>query len=254
MKLPNWVRTGWWVILIVVLTVFLYGRYPDLKAGRAAAADVVVFVIWIALLLAPLFGEVSLLGIKLKQQFDELENMMTTQITDIRNDLRNTIDVRTTISPSFNIPAAPSDAQLPAIERRINEIISERLSALGVHVSPSILPINVDNDVSFLFAARYNLEKELRRIMESSPTAVSNADTTETVRRRAVPLPVHLRSLVDLGLIDRQLAGAIREVYSVCSPAIHGESVSKAQVAFVKDVAPRLIATLAAIENIFGLL
>ncbi len=48
--------------------------------------------------------------------------------------------------------------------------------------------------------------------------------------------------LAEEQLIDSALIGVIREVYSVTSPAIHGDEVSNAQVAFVKDVAPDLTA------------
>ncbi len=44
------------------------------------------------------------------------------------------------------------------------------------------------------------------------------------------------------------IAHAIREVYAICSPAIHGEPVSDAQVAFAEDVGPELVAALKAIS------
>ena len=77
MKLPNWFTISWWLLLVGLLSAFLGHRYTDLAAGRAVPADIVVFVIWVALLLAPLFNEVSLLGITLKQQIDELRGYIS---------------------------------------------------------------------------------------------------------------------------------------------------------------------------------
>src|SRR6266567_6725308 len=111
MKLPNWFKVIWWFALIALLTAFLYHRYPVLVTGKAAVADIVVFVIWVALLLAPLFNEVSLLGITLKQELDELRGFISTQVADIRSEVRNAVDIRTTFSPHFNIPAPAADAQ-----------------------------------------------------------------------------------------------------------------------------------------------
>jgi len=50
-------------------------------------------------------------------------------------------------------------------------------------------------------------------------------------------------------LLHPNIANAIREVYSVCSPAIHGEPVTVAQVNFVRDVTPQIIEALTEIER-----
>ena len=239
LKLPNWFKVIWWLILVGLLTAFLARRYSALTAGRAVPADIVVFVIWVALLLAPLFSEVSLLGITLKQQMDELKEYVAGQITDVKSEVRSAIDVRATFSPHFNIPAPAADAQLPEIERRIKSAVSDVLAEHGIQQQPPPAQVPVSQDVALLFATRYNLEKELRRIGESR-------QLTGDARR---PMPaLHLtRALIQAELLEPRLAGAIREVYSVCSPAIHGEPVTEAQVAFVRDVGPELIAALRAI-------
>lgn len=222
-----------------MLTGFLWHRYPELATGKAVPADIVVFVIWVALLLAPLFNEVSLLGITLKHQFDELKDYVASQITDVRSEVRNAVDVRTTFSPHFSIPAPAADAQLPEIERRIRSAVSDALTEHGIQQPPTPAQVPVSEDVALLFATRYNLEKELRRI----------GGSRQLVGESRRPMPVlHLtRSLIQAELLEPRLANAIKEVYSVCSPAIHGEPVTQAQVTFVQDVGPELIAALRAI-------
>jgi hypothetical protein len=58
-----------------------------------------------------------------------------------------------------------------------------------------------------------------------------------------------LRYLEERELISRGLFNSIRDVYAICSSAIHGEGVSEAKVSFVRDVAPELIASLESIAN-----
>ena len=239
MKLPNWFKIIWWLLLVGLLSAFLLHRYPELALGRAVPADIVVFVIWVALLLAPLFNEVSLLGITLKQQIGELKDYVANQITEVKSEVRNAVDVRTTFSPHFNIPAPAADAQLPEIERRIRSAVSDALAEHGIQKPPPPAQIPVSKDVALLFATRYNLEKELRRISESRQLTAES--------RRPMPLHHRTRALIQAELLEPRLASAIREVYSVCSPAIHGEEVTSAQVAFVQDVGPELIAALRAI-------
>jgi hypothetical protein len=65
----------------------LYTRYPDLVTGHAAAVDVFFFAIWIALMLVPLFQEVSFLGVKFKREVEGLKAFVATQVGDMRNEL-----------------------------------------------------------------------------------------------------------------------------------------------------------------------
>ncbi len=238
MKLPNWFKIIWWLVLVSVLSTFLVHRYPELAAGHAVPADIVVFVIWVALLLAPIFSEVSLLGITLKQKLDDLKDYVANQITDVRNDVRNAVDIRTTFSPHINIPAPATDAQLPEIEKRIKSAVSDALAEHGIQQPPPPTQVTVSKEVGLLFATRYNLEKELRRISETRQLMGE--------ARRVSPQQL-IRELSHAGLLESRLANAIREVYSVCTPAIHGESVTQAQVTFVQDVSPGLITALRAI-------
>ncbi|WP_051412954.1 hypothetical protein [Methylophilus sp. 5] len=239
MQLPNWAKILWWSILVGVLTYFLRERLPDLLTGKAAAADIAAFGVWMALLLAPLFNEVTLLGVTLKNQIEELKDHIATQIADVRADVRNAVDVRATVSPTFNLPGPPSDAQLPAIEAQVKAAVAAALAEHGSS-TPVSTDFVVSDDVAYLFATRYHIESELRRL-------ASDREIGATIRR--VP-PTHLlsRSLVESGLLSPRLGNAIREVYSVCSPAIHGEPVTAAQVSFVRDVGPELIAALRSIE------
>jgi len=56
-----------------------------------------------------------------------------------------------------------------------------------------------------------------------------------------------VRALTQSGIIEPALEHAIREVYAVASPAIHAETVTPAQIAFVRDVGPSLVGALRAI-------
>ncbi|WP_414877072.1 hypothetical protein [Pseudomonas jessenii] len=245
MKLPNWFKIIWWVLLTAVLTYFLYNRYPDLITGQAAPADIAVFVIWIALLLTPLFNELSLFGLKFKHELDELKSFLSTQVSEIRSDVRNAVDIRTTFSPHFNLPIPAADAQLPDIEARIRSALSDALAAHGVPLTPPPAPISIPDDTAFLFAARYNIELEMRRIAEERQIEVGDSLRP----RHMVPIHQLARYLSESNLIEPRLVTAIREVYSICSYAIHGESVSEAKLAFVHELAPELVATLKAIRQ-----
>jgi hypothetical protein len=204
----------------------------------ATPADVVVFLLFVALFLAPVFKEVNLFGLKLNQQVKELKD----EVSSLRSDIRNSVDIRTQINPVFHAPAPPPDSQLPALEGRLRAVMTEVLRDYGVERPQPRADIPaLSDDVAFLFSARYHIEKELRRIMADRIQA-------EEVRR---PIPVFqiARMLASEGLLDSRLANVVREVFAVASPAVHGEPVSEAKVAFVREVAPELISALKAIRS-----
>lgn len=92
-----------------------------------------------------------------------------------------------------------------------------------------------------MFSSRRDIEVELRTI------AASFDD--EPDQRRLVPVSKLLWLLVRNELIDKQMANVIREVYSICSLAIHGEDVTESQVDFVQRNGPELISALRAIRE-----
>lgn len=243
MKLPNWFKIAWWVFLLIGLGILLTRRYNDFLAGKAIGSDILVLIVWLALLLLPLFQEISLFGLTFKKEFEALKSNVKEEIASIKADIRNSVDVRTQISPSFVFPPPPPDSQLPAMEKRILAAL-ERSSDRG-EIRQRIIAeeaLAAPPDVEILFRARYNIERQLRRIW--------NAKLQEPppVYRPPFPTLRIAQSLAERGLIPEELEAGIRELWSVASPAIHGEAVSPAKVAFVREVAPMVIAVLKAID------
>jgi len=231
MKLPNWFKIVWWLTLFIGTGFLLYQRYSDIASGKANSVDIFILAIWLALALTPIFQEISLLGITFKQQLEELKKEVKEELVNIRTSISNSIDIR-----QHFYPLPPSDTQLPAIEEQIKSVIG---TIYGLEPKKSKQKIQVDDNILFLFSARYSLEKEIRRIWEDK--------IGSTTEKRPLPFHLLLQELSQYAVIDQQLSRLIREVYSVCSPAIHGEDVSKAKVNFVKDVVPEILTVLKSI-------
>ncbi len=222
-----------------VLTWFLVLRVDEAISGRATAADALVFGVWIALLLAPLFVEVELLGIKLKQEVEKAKGEITREIASLKADISSAIDIRTNVSPNFYL-SPPPDAQLPTIEAQVRRAVQQALATRGPPplAGHSRVP-PVDDDVVFLFRTRRDLEIELRRLVRERQLPTSDRPLA------GIQLS---RLLAQAEVLEPDLVRAVRDVYSICSPAVHGESVSEAQVEFVRDVGPTLIQALRAIH------
>lgn len=104
MKLPNWLRIIWWVLLSLAATVFLCFRLPDLIDGRASAFDVLMLLVWLGLLLCPVFAEINLFGLKLKQQIEGLEALITQQISSLATEVRSTVNMNVIQSSGVQSP------------------------------------------------------------------------------------------------------------------------------------------------------
>jgi hypothetical protein len=236
MRLPNWFKVIWWAFLIALLTFFLLQRYPDLVEGRATPSDVFVFSVWAALVLVPLFQELNLFGIEVKQEVRELRSELKSELVNLRSQIRNTADAQARI----NLVPLP-DAELPALEKRAQVAIKKTIQQHGSPHEPSLTSrISVDDYTQALFEARYSIERELRRI------ATARLD----ISREGNPRPIVeiIGTLVESQLLDFGLASAVREVDAICSFAVHGQTPSEAQVRFVENVLPGLLKALYAIH------
>lgn len=237
MKLPNWLKIIWWGLLLIIMIYLFHQRYPCFIDGSANLIDLVIFIILLVLIMFPLFEEISLFGFSFKKEINRLRENIKEQVTTLKNEIHSSINV----SPQFIYPLPPPDSQLPDLEERIKLSVSSALNSQGIKKDDfQETQINTPEAAQYLFNVRFNIEKELRRVW--------NDRFGQENTRRSLPLFQITKLLANSDLIPSDLIQAIREVYSVCTPAIHGENVSEAQLEFVKDIAPVLIETLQIIK------
>jgi hypothetical protein len=243
MKLPNWFKIAWWVVLSGSLIGVLWKRFAAIQAGNANSIDAFLLLILIILLLLPLFQEFDLFGVKLKAQIAEVKSEVKEQVAGLRQDILNigiNAQFSPQISPQFNL-SPPSESSLPSLLENFKKILKDSLQGKPSQDLIDIqTEISVPHDVNYLFLVRYTIEKELRRIWRER---FDGGD-----ERRPVPVFRIVQALREADLLEPKLGGIIREVYSACSPAIHGEGVSEKQVAFIRDIAPELITALMEIQ------
>lgn len=236
-------RTFWWAILIFCIGYYLWGRYDQLQAGEPTWFDALAFIVWVTLAIGPFFKEMEIFGFKFKQDIEKLKEHFSTELASIRTTIQTTSDNRQTMNPQFTFAyPPPPDSQLGSIEEQVKNAIHSAVSNFGVPVvttkSPSVEPLSTD--IEYLFRARVGMEKELRKIQKF---------VSQDASKRPEPIFRLVDTLVRNELISGEIGQAIREVYSVCTPAMHGEDVTSAQVNFVKNTAPELISALKSLAD-----
>jgi len=232
MKLPNWFRMVWWALLLILISYFLFQRYPDLSQGHAIATDFFIFLIWAVLVLVPFVQEIDFFGMELKQAIQELRSELKSQVLSLRSEIRSTQEILN----EANLVPLP-DAELPGLEKRAQIAIKK---AIQEHGSPHEGTLNqqpsVDDYTQLLFEARYGIERELRRIGAGRLDIAAG--------RNPCPITEVIQTLNGCQLLDSSLATVIREVYAICSSAIHGQTPSEVQVHFVQNLLPGLLKAL----------
>ena len=55
MKLPNWFKILWWILLIGLTGIILFKRFDEIISGQSVLFDIFIFLIFVALMLVPIF-------------------------------------------------------------------------------------------------------------------------------------------------------------------------------------------------------
>jgi hypothetical protein len=234
----------WWAILILGIGYYMSGRLEQLQAGNPTWFDALAFIAWLALSLGPFFKEMEFLGFKLKQEVRELKQHVSSEVAALRDIVQNNEQRQSLSSTHYIGYPPPTDAQLPNIQEQVRAAVREAVGELApLQPSPAQPGGGLPPDVVLLASSRIALERVLRDLYRSfASTTISNLVRHEPVTRI-------VNALIRTEVITPELGHAIREVYSVCSLAMHGEDVSSAKVEFVRNTAPELLNALEALAS-----
>ena len=230
MKIPNWLKIIWWVLLAGFFVFLFSQRYESIIGGVASATDIVIFLILIAWFTVPLFQEVNIFGIGLKKEIGNLREEMIT----LKSEIHSTQNV-------YVYPPPSPDSKLPEIRKIAEATLKEELGELAVESRPAP-EATIPDDISYLFAVRYNIENELKRITDLCWLSKDTEFYPRTVIQK-------LEFLVHMKVIHRNLAFILKEMFAWCSAAIHGEEVSVNAKNWIRQDAPGIIEALKAIPE-----
>lgn len=237
--------------MLLIGGVLLQSRWHAITLGSAQAFDTILLAAVIALALLPFFSELTVYGLSWKQYVEEtkkeIKQDVKEQIFALRTDLHNAIVTNTQVNPHFYVnappPPPPPDNQLSELERQIQSRLEEFREELGIAADNlSAQELRPSENTTTAFSSRYMIERELRRIWRSR----FQKQVLDSTSR--IPVGRMVDELVKTEIIPASIGRSIREVFSVASPAVHGDEPSPEQIAFLTDVVPPLLVTLKAIK------
>ncbi|MFP3667783.1 hypothetical protein SB717_21800 [Priestia sp. SIMBA_032] len=230
MQLNNKFKIVWWAVLLIVLLSLIYKRFDYITTDQIKPFDYIIFTVFIVLAILPFFSEMSMFGFKVKKEIQEVKDSVNTGMQDIRNLLatisnNNTIYLST--QPTLN------DKQLEDLQEGLN-LKNEKTSIPPEKLEDVYLK---DKDhLKSLFAIRYSLENEIRRMVSKY---LPNIDMDKTFAPAKL-----VRTLEENGIIGSAMTKAIKEVYAITSRGIHGGDLDETQIKFALHVGPLLITEL----------
>ncbi|WP_027360922.1 hypothetical protein [Halodesulfovibrio aestuarii] len=237
----------WWLALTVILGSFLFNRYDQLLSGKPTYFDSIIFLVWIGVCLAPIFNEMKLFGLELKQEVQELKKDMLHQVALLKTELTSKIDVTSQNKNSIQVttPSPPKDEEIPRILKQLEKTLGELNSnstkptertvkgSPGIDTQDFFIGITAPEAI-YLFSTRLAFEKLLKDFAWREGISM----------KRPVPLFRQLELAAKSLNLSKQLIAGIRDIIAVCNASIHGQKISSTQVYFVKEIAPKLYSTL----------
>lgn len=229
----NSFKVVWWAILVISLGSYLYLRQDQLIAGKPTYFDVVVFLVWISVCLAPIFKEIKLFGLELKQDIEQLKKDISHQLAIMKVELQSSIEVSSSNTSNVHInsgaPIPASDAQIPDIKQHLAETLRE----FGIGQAELLFTQGIPQENIDLFKVRLSFER-----------LINDYSRLNGIDPRRNPMHKIVRDLQRSEIISPNISNGVLEILAICNYAVHGEEVSESQIAFVLDAAPGLYQAL----------
>lgn len=74
-----WVKKVWYILLLILSSIYVYNNFEQLTEQCFIClfnGDILIFIIWIILLVIPLFDSIEGYGFKFNKEHEELDNKL----------------------------------------------------------------------------------------------------------------------------------------------------------------------------------
>lgn len=193
-------------------------------------AQNIIFLLWLILLLLPLFSEMEFLGVKIKKEVETANKELKDKVETIETQI-----AEFKISNSFANNIQIGNGILPT-EEKIKELLQsvlESQSRQSNYDGKLSVEEKIEDKSVYLFKVRLNIEKKLNEIQEK-------IEYDKNVFQRKGSLMFVARNLARMEVLDKMTYNLICEVVQIANRGVHGEIVSDEYIDFVQKVEPEI--------------
>lgn len=209
----------WYIFLLLISTAYVVKYRYEIYQMTELNAQNLVFILWIILLGMPLFSEIEIGNIKLKKEIEQTRAEVKESIGELKYQI---LDMKISNSNSntfvVNNPPLPSRDELSQLQKH-----AEYDNAARTETNSDF---NISEDNVYLFQVRLSLEKQLSAL----------CNMFQYSDRRSMYSMVQF--LIQHEVLDRNIAGLIREVINIANRGVHGEIIDDEYLQFIKKTYP----------------
>lgn len=211
-------KNTWFCVLLLVGFCYVLKNYDNLGDFSTLNVHNIIFIVWIILLLFPLFSEMEFLGVKVKKEVEKATE-------EIRNSLNiMKMQITNSFSPKIYIGGTPF-----VVEKEINE---QRNLVKQIRKDEKIP--DTEENIAFKFSEDesgfINIRKELAKSLYElcNKIGYGNEFSIDKI----------LQILNQLEMINGTICDLIKQIFRITDRIVHGESVSEEYKDFVIETYP----------------
>ena len=226
---PDKFKPFYWAALIISGLLIIIARAKEITSGNSNAIDILIISVEIALLIVPIFSEMSFFGFGFKGAINDLRNDLKNDYLNLRNEIQTNLNIPLTVNVGRE--NAPNDSEIQRIDEalaRMAEVIQGR--EIIVEREDYQLFTSSEND-AYLFKVRLEIEKELQRITEILFPTMRRRESAGSMLNRLLKSEIFYPNMIP----------AIKDILSIGNMGVHGEAVTPRQLEFVKKWYPNII-------------
>lgn len=192
-------------------------------------AQNLIFILWLILLLFPLFSEMEFFGVKLKREIEKSTSEVKESIHDLQIQIMQT-QIANTNNQSVRIenygPLASAE-QLKEILKTYSD--TPHASSTSQKIEEPVVP----PEAEYLIKVRLSLETSMRRLCEKLGFAMQ--------RDTASNMASYLRRS---DVLQDSSYEIVKQIINIVNRGIHGEIVSTQYIEFVRQTYPNIMQEL----------
>jgi len=229
----SYIKRKWWYLVLLLTSsiyVFYYRNDENIFQLKEFNAMNLIFVLWLVLLIFPLFSEMEFLGIRLKKEVEEAKKEVKDGLSDLRLQL---MDLKISNSATNNITIEGSLRSAKGLDMLKEELQHNTENEIDLPEGSvdSEVVLDVSEQEVYLFSVRLSIEKSLSELYDK--VGYDDFNGNKTVRKM-------LKHLIQMEAIPVNLFEPVTEIINICNRGIHGEIVSERYINFIKDVFPKV--------------
>lgn len=237
----NKIRYVWYFILVVASTVYLFCNYFAIDKINDASLISTVFIIWVILLVLPLFTELEFFGVKVKKEVKEAVEKSNKEVKDSINNLQQLVmqiqvSNNATNQLTINGNPLPSETKIEELTNEIRALVKQNK---GTEKENTKENVSIPEQNVTLFKIRYGIEVELRECLE----------LLKFESKIHITIIQMANILNGEGLLDPTITDMLIQTIRVSNRAIHGEMVNQKYVDFATQAYPQIMDALQECKN-----